>query len=80
MADEELAPGVRSVAVPVRDSSRRVRAAMNVTVHASETSREQLLGEHLPHLVEAARRVSEDWRLWQSRPIETVPQQGAGDG
>lgn len=72
VADEELAPGVRSVAVPVRDRSRRVRAAMNVTVHAAETSREELLDRHLPRLLEAARRVSEDWRLWQSRPIEVL--------
>ena len=38
LADEELAPGVRSVAVPVRDGTGAVRAAMNVTVHAAETS------------------------------------------
>jgi hypothetical protein len=38
LADEELAPGVRSVAVPVRDGTAPVRAAMNVTVHAAETS------------------------------------------
>ena len=37
LADEELAPGVRSVAVPVRDGTGAVRAAMNVTVHAAET-------------------------------------------
>src|SRR3954447_2168661 len=30
VADEELAPGVRSVAVPVRDGTGTVRAAMNV--------------------------------------------------
>jgi IclR family transcriptional regulator, pca regulon regulatory protein len=35
VADEELAPGVRSVAVPVRDGTGTVRAAMNVTVHAA---------------------------------------------
>ena len=40
LADEELAPGVRSVAVPVRDGAGAVRAAMNVTVHAAETSTE----------------------------------------
>ena len=37
LADEELAPGIRSVAVPVRDGDGDVRAAMNVTVHAAET-------------------------------------------
>ena len=43
LADEELAPGVRSIAVPVRDGTGTVRAAMNVTVHAAETSTEHLL-------------------------------------
>src|SRR5689334_3499332 len=42
LADEELAPGVRSVAVPVRDRDGVVRAAMNVTVHAAETSVDRL--------------------------------------
>ena len=68
LADEELAPGVRSVAVPVRDGTGTVRAAMNVTVHAAETSRETLLEEHLPRLLRTAGDVSAEWALWQSRP------------
>ena len=68
LADEELAPGVRSVAVPVRDGSGAVRAAMNVTVHAAETSVDTLLDDHLPHLLRAAGEVSAEWALWQSRP------------
>jgi len=68
LADEELAPGVRSVAVPVRDGTGTVRAAMNVTVHAAETSRERLLQEHLPLLLRTAGDVSAEWALWQSRP------------
>ncbi len=68
LADEELAPGVRSVAVPVRDMTGAVRAAMNVTVHAAETSVEHLLQEHLPQLQRAAGEVSAEWALWQSRP------------
>jgi IclR family transcriptional regulator, pca regulon regulatory protein len=71
-ADEELAAGVRSVAVPVRDGSGAVRAAMNVTVHAAETSMETLLGEHLPRLLDAAAHVSADWAAWQSRPYAEV--------
>ena len=67
-ADEELAPGVRSVAVPVRDATGAVRAAMNVTVHAAETSRERLLQDHLPLLLRTAGEVSAEWALWQSRP------------
>ena len=68
LADEELAPGVRSVAVPVPDGSGKVRAAMNVTVHAAETSVEKLLGEYLPLLQEAAADTSADWGRWQARP------------
>jgi len=74
LADEELAPGVRSVAVPVRDRHGTVRAAMNVTVHAAETSTETLLSEHLPKLLRTAGDVSAEWALWQSRPhVELAP-------
>jgi IclR family pca regulon transcriptional regulator len=80
LADEELAPGVRSVAVPVRDGSGVVRAAMNVTVHAAETTVETLLDEHLPHLLRAAGEVSAEWALWQSRPhVETSRPGAPGD-
>jgi IclR family transcriptional regulator, pca regulon regulatory protein len=68
LADEELAPGVRSVAVPVRDGTGTVRAAMNVTVHAAETTTEHLLDRHLPRLLRAAGEVSADWALCQSEP------------
>jgi IclR family pca regulon transcriptional regulator len=72
IADEELAPGVRSIAAPVRDGTGTVRAAMNVTVHAAETSTERLLDEHLPKLLRAAGDVSADWATWQSRPHREV--------
>lgn len=72
LADEELAPGVRSVAVPVRDGNGSVRAAMNVTVHAAETTTETLLDQHLPRLLRAAGDVSVDWAQWQSKPHVTV--------
>lgn len=72
IADEELAPGVRSIAVPVRDGTGAVRAAMNVTVHAAETSTEKLLDAHLPKLLRAAGDVSADWATWQSRPHREV--------
>jgi IclR family pca regulon transcriptional regulator len=79
LADEELAPGVRSVAVPVRDGTGAVRAAMNVTVHAAETSIERLLAEHLPRLQRAAGEVSADWARWQRRP-DALPQPDAPEG
>jgi IclR family transcriptional regulator, pca regulon regulatory protein len=80
LADEELAPGVRSVAVPVRNGAGAVRAAMNVTVHAAETSTEQLLHDYLPLLLRTAGDVSADWALWQSRPhteVEPIRSPGA---
>lgn len=78
LADEELAPGIRSVAVPVRDGTGAVRAAMNVAVHAAETSTERLLGEHLPRLLRTAGEVSADWALWQSRPHVEVTRPATG--
>jgi IclR family transcriptional regulator, pca regulon regulatory protein len=72
LADEELAPGIRSVAVPVRDGDGVVRAAMNVTVHAAETSVDTLINDHLPRLLRTAGEVSADWALWQSRPHAEV--------
>ena len=72
LADEELAPGVRSVAVPVRDGDGAVRAAANVTVHAAETSRDTLLEEHLPRLLRTAGEISGEWAAWQRRPHVAV--------
>jgi IclR family pca regulon transcriptional regulator len=68
LADEELAPGVRSVAVPVRDGTGAVRAAMNVTVHAAETTTQRLLHEYLPLLLTTAGEISAEWEVWLSRP------------
>ncbi|MEI4272242.1 IclR family transcriptional regulator C-terminal domain-containing protein [Klenkia sp. LSe6-5] len=79
LADEELAPGVRSVAVPVRDGDGVVRAAANVTVHAAETSREVLLEQHLPLLLRTAGDVSGEWAAWRRRPHVTV-ERGAATG
>ena len=69
LADEDLAPGIRSVAVPVRDGGGRVIAAMNVTVHAAETSVETLTEHHLPLLLQTAGAVSADWAALQSIPL-----------
>jgi IclR family pca regulon transcriptional regulator len=65
------------VAVPVRDAAGVVRAAMNVTVHAAETSTEHLLQHHLPRLLRTAGDVSAEWALWQSRPhVESTRRPG----
>lgn len=72
LADEELAPGIRSIATPVRDSETHVVAALNVSVHAAETSIETLTGEYLPLLLQTAEAISADWTLLRSRPEITV--------
>lgn len=61
LTDEALAAGVRSVAAPLRGADGTVVAAMNVTVHAAETSVEKLLDEHLPQLLSAAAAISDDF-------------------
>ena len=67
-ADEQLAYGIRSIAAPLRDGTDRVVAALNVSVHAAETSIETLTRKYLPLLLQAAAAISSDWALWQSRP------------
>ncbi|WP_433202988.1 IclR family transcriptional regulator domain-containing protein [Dactylosporangium sp. CS-047395] len=71
LADQDLAPGVRSVATGVRNGDGRVVAALNVTVHAAETTVEHLLDHHLPLLLRTAADVSHDWSLLDSVPIVT---------
>ena len=79
LADEELAPGVRSVAAPVRDGTGAVIAAMNITVHAAETPTAKLLTDHLPLLLRTAGDVGAEWALWQSRPhLEAANRDAAG--
>jgi IclR family transcriptional regulator, pca regulon regulatory protein len=73
LTDEQLAAGIRSVAAPLRDGDGRVIAAMNVTVHAAETSVQTLTGEYLSLLLTAAGAVSADWAAYQSAPQITVP-------
>jgi hypothetical protein len=68
LRDEQLASGIQSVATPLRDGSGTVIAAVNVTVHAAETSWEMLRHEHLPMLLDTAGRISADFALRDSLP------------
>jgi IclR family transcriptional regulator, pca regulon regulatory protein len=72
LTDEQLAPGIRSIAVPVRDGPNHVVAALNISVHAAETSIETLIEIYLPLLLQTANAISEDWTLWRNRPEITV--------
>ncbi len=55
--DQELEAGVRSIAVPIRDSSRRVVAAINASAHAARVPMRTLEKQFLPKLLEAARQI-----------------------
>jgi IclR family transcriptional regulator, pca regulon regulatory protein len=68
LTDEQLAPGIRSVAAPLRDGEGQVIAAPNVTVHAAETPIEVLTGEYLPLLLQTAGAISADWAACHAAP------------
>jgi IclR family pca regulon transcriptional regulator len=61
LTDQQLALGIRSVAVPLRDGAGRVVGALNVNTHAAETPADHLLGHHLPLLLRAAGEISADF-------------------
>jgi IclR family transcriptional regulator, pca regulon regulatory protein len=72
LTDEQLAPGIRSVAAPLRDGSGRVIAGINVNCHAAETSLERLIEHHLPLLLQAAGEISADFARLETAPHVTV--------
>jgi IclR family pca regulon transcriptional regulator len=72
LTDEHLAYGIRSIAVPLRDGTDRVVAALNVSVHAAETSIETLTETYLPLLQQTAADINRDWTQWQNRPQITL--------
>ena len=58
--DQELEAGVRSIAVPIRDSSRKVVAAINASAHAARVPMRTLEKQFLPKLQEAARQIDSE--------------------
>lgn len=60
VVDQELEPGLRSVAAPVHDRHGAVRAALNVSTHAARYSPDQLHSELIPELLATARALSAD--------------------
>jgi IclR family pca regulon transcriptional regulator len=50
VVDQELEQGLRSIAVPLRNRSGRVLAAINVSAHASRVTQEELVERLLPRL------------------------------
>jgi IclR family transcriptional regulator, pca regulon regulatory protein len=58
--DQELEAGVRSIAVPIRDSSRKVVAAINASAHAARVPMRTLEKQFLPRLQGAARQIDSE--------------------
>jgi IclR family pca regulon transcriptional regulator len=58
VGDEELAPGVRSIAAPVFDREGRVAAAIGIPVPADEFSRDELVKLFGPAVTATAERIS----------------------
>ncbi|HEY6471999.1 MAG TPA: IclR family transcriptional regulator C-terminal domain-containing protein [Acidimicrobiales bacterium] len=63
LVDQELEDGLRSVAVPITDSTGRISAAINVSVHASRATLDTLRRDILPRLQNTAARISADLRV-----------------
>jgi len=57
MIDQELEHGLRSLAVPIRNPTGKVVAALNVGAHAQRVSLQDLLMRFLPHLKAAAQEL-----------------------
>lgn len=72
LTDQQLAPGILSIAAPIRDGQGAIVAAININTHAFETSVETLTETYLPRLLVAATAISADWANWATRPEETL--------
>jgi IclR family transcriptional regulator, pca regulon regulatory protein len=62
LTDQELEEGLRSIAVPIRDASGTVAAALNVSVHASRATGAALKRDVLPLVLETAASIEADLR------------------
>ena len=58
--DQELEAGVRSIAVPIRDGSRKVVAAINASAHAARVPMRTLEKQFLPRLLDCARQIDSE--------------------
>ncbi|MFJ7334823.1 IclR family transcriptional regulator C-terminal domain-containing protein [Streptomyces sp. NPDC101116] len=60
LVDEELEEGLRSLAVPIRDRSGRVVAALNTAMHVSRRTPAECVTDLLPELTTTATRIQTD--------------------
>ncbi|MCX4762791.1 helix-turn-helix domain-containing protein [Streptomyces sp. NBC_01275] len=60
LVDEELEQGLRSIAVPVRDRTGRVVAALDAATHVARRTREECEQDILPELLTTAAHIESD--------------------
>ncbi|WP_333619859.1 IclR family transcriptional regulator domain-containing protein [Dietzia sp.] len=60
MTDQELEPGLRSLAAPIKDESGDVVAAVNVSTHAMRYTLDELHDDFVPALLAAAEAIRKD--------------------
>lgn len=61
LVDEELEEGLRSIAVPVRDRSGRVVAALNTAMHTTRRTPQECVTDLLPELRSTADAIERDY-------------------
>jgi IclR family pca regulon transcriptional regulator len=62
LVDQELEEGLRALAAPVHDNHGRVTAAVNLAVHASRWSLEEIRRALVPELLQTAADIERDVR------------------
>lgn len=65
IVDQELEDGLRAVAVPLRNRTGAVVAAMNISTHSTRMALPQMRSDLLPPLLATAARIEADFELAQ---------------
>ncbi|QXJ21175.1 helix-turn-helix domain-containing protein [Actinomadura graeca] len=70
--DQEMSPGVCSIAAPIRDGDGEVIAAVNLSAIAAEVTGDQMTEEFLPLVLLAASEIGRNYTLMRNTPQELV--------
>lgn len=70
--NEEMSPGVRSIAAPIRGGDGAVIAAVNLSAIAAEVTHQQMTEEFLPLVLLAASEIGRNYTLVRNTPQELV--------
>ncbi len=62
LIDQELEAGVRAIAVPIYSYDGSVKYAIHISSNTNRVSKEEMIKRFLPHLLEAAKGISEALR------------------